>query len=118
MVDIIPQEQEGSRCVTYFFYRFCTFFVVVFSDFVDGDGDDEKDGGTLSREDSGGFVRPKKKKAKLQPRGKGVQWGPAPVFKDTKTFLASDLGKELTDRFSLHKTDPLKKTNGKFRIST
>ena len=45
-----------------FFYRFCTFFVVVFSDLVDGDGDDEKDGGTLSREDSGGFVRPKKNK--------------------------------------------------------
>ena len=57
-----------------FFYRFCTFFVVVFSDLVDGDGDDEKDGGTLSREDSGGFGWPKKKKAMLQPRGKGVYY--------------------------------------------
>ena len=91
--------------------------MVVFSDLGDGDGNDTEDGDRLSREDSG-FVRPKTKKAKLQPRGKGVQWGDATVFKDTKTFLASDLGKEISDRFAVHKTDLLKKTNGMFRIST
>ena len=117
MVDIIPQV--GNRCVTFllFFHRFCTFFVVVFSDIGDGDGDDEEDEGKLSREDSG-FVVPKKKKAKLVQRGKGIQWGVPSVFKDTSTFLASKLGKELTDRFSIHKTYTLKKTNGKSRIST
>ena len=64
---------------------------------------------TLKRQDSH-F----KEKKQAVPRGKANKFEEIAIYKDMASFRASALGNESRQRFSVHKTQPLKKTNGNF----